>query len=275
MSDSAISRRLKAGEWRRLFPGVYLVGGAKLTSKAMLQAAVLWAGPEAVVSHGSAAWLYGVIQRSPSVVDVTVRRYRRAPKGIALHVDPALPTKPTRRHDGIPVPRIERVIFDLCGSFTREAMVALVDEALRTEKVSLDGLVDALDEFGTSGRKGTRTMRHVVARRAAMGVTDSYAEDLFARMARRRGLHLVHHHVVADGDLFAELDFADLERRVDIEIDGGHHRNPVQIDRDKARDAELARRGWAVLRFTYRDLIERPDWVFSCIQDTLKTRARG
>lgn len=272
MSESAISRRLKSREWKRLFPGVYLVGGAKRTPKAMLQAAVLWAGPEAVVSHRSAAWLYGLIQRNPPVVDVTVRRFKRAPDGIVLHVDPDLPLKPLRRHDGIPVPRIERVIFDLCGSFTREAMVALVDEALRAEKVSLEGLAEGLAEFGGRGRPGTKVLRLVLSRRAAIGVTDSYAEDLFARMARRRGLRLVHHHVVADGDLYAELDFADLERRVDIEIDGGHHRNPVQIDRDKARDAELSRRGWAVLRFTYRDLIERPDWVFSCIQDTLELR---
>ena len=69
------------------------------------------------------------------------------------------------------------------------------------------------------------------------------------------------------------MDLASLPEKVDIEIDGGEaHDNPAAGQRDKNRDAELESRGWVVLRFTYWDLVERPDWVFEKISMTLEMR---
>jgi very-short-patch-repair endonuclease len=268
-----ICGQLKSGGLRKVMPGVYLIGGALLTTKARMMAATLWAGPGGVVSHASAAWLYGLIRAKPKIIEVTLRERRRPPTGIKVHVDPSLTAKPKVRFDGIPVPRIERVLFDLCGTLSPGRAERMVVQAIRDDRVEVVLLARALDLYGGNGKKGTRVLRRILSTRIAMGVTDSDAEDLFAAMADRRGLSLAHHHVVVDQQFRAELDFASIREQIDVEIDGGiAHFNPVKNDRDKARYVELGRRGWLVLRFTYWDLVTRPEWVFDSIATALRTR---
>lgn len=58
-----------------------------------------------------------------------------------------------------------------------------------------------------------------------------------------------------------EIDFAHLDLRVAIEIDGPEHRHPARIARDAERDAELVRRGWRVYRFTNEAVDASPEAV--------------
>jgi very-short-patch-repair endonuclease len=159
-----------------------------------------------------------------------------------------------------------RTILDLCSVLSYSAATSAVVDAVRRDLLSLLDLGRVLDE--PSGKRGGRTvLRRVLMTRFARGVTDSDAEDLFIEMAEHRGLAFVHHFVVQDPGFRAELDFAEVPIRLDVEIDGGKgHNDPVAVQRDKNRDAELISRGWTVLRFTYWDLIRRPDWVFETIR---------
>ncbi len=45
------------------------------------------------------------------------------------------------------------------------------------------------------------------------------------------------------------LDFVCLDRRLVVELDGGHHNDPAQAEHDRIRDAVLQRAGFKVLRF--------------------------
>src|SRR5688500_4537937 len=54
MSEAAISRRLSAGDWVRVLPGVYRFAAAPQTAAQALAAAGLWAGPDAAISHRTA-----------------------------------------------------------------------------------------------------------------------------------------------------------------------------------------------------------------------------
>ena len=55
------------------------------------------------------------------------------------------------------------------------------------------------------------------------------------------------------------LDFAWPEQRVCVETDGWtFHGHRLAFERDRNRDAELAARGWTVLRFTWRQLADEP-----------------
>jgi hypothetical protein len=61
-----------ARAWRRLYPGIYLVAGHRLTHEARVRAALLWAGPDAVLTgQGAAHWL-GLPVDAPAVPQVTV-----------------------------------------------------------------------------------------------------------------------------------------------------------------------------------------------------------
>ena len=58
------------------------------------------------------------------------------------------------------------------------------------------------------------------------------------------------------------LDFAFVAQRVAIEIDGrAWHTASDRFQNDRSRQNRLVLLGWTVLRFTWADLIERPDEV--------------
>jgi very-short-patch-repair endonuclease len=109
-------------------------------------------------------------------------------------------------------------------------------------------------------------------------VTDSDAEDLYLRISRRddvcRGA--IHHHVVTrQGHRLAELDFSYLPELVNVEIDGHEgHDDPVARQRDRRRDALLGEMGWTVLRFTYWQLVDEPQWVIDRVRATVVRRRR-
>src|SRR3954453_2587596 len=69
-SQAAIRHRIAAGRLHRVLPGVYAVGRPVLTHNGLWMAAVLACGPGTVLSHESAAALWGI----------------RKPRGAPIHV---------------------------------------------------------------------------------------------------------------------------------------------------------------------------------------------
>ena len=61
------------------------------------------------------------------------------------------------------------------------------------------------------------------------------------------------------------VDFACLERRLVIEVDGEGHNRGDQPRRDAARDAVLRREGFQVLRIAARDVLKNMDGVVRAI----------
>jgi predicted transcriptional regulator of viral defense system len=94
MTSSTISRRVREGWLHRIHRGVYAVGNPNLTREGHWMAAVLACGAGAVLSHGSAAVLWGISPTSPSTIHVTVPAPggRSKRRGIAVHRSrPSLP----------------------------------------------------------------------------------------------------------------------------------------------------------------------------------------
>ncbi len=272
LTEKMIRTLIGRGDWKRVLPSVYRLGHVSVTYKSRLMAAVLWAGPYAAASGPSAGRLFGLL--SSDVIEVTTNRKLKARDGIRLRYDPSFETARLAVFDGIPVTRIGRTVFDLCGSLTYELASNLVADALRGRLIDLPRLGVALDEFAQRGAAGSKNLRRILTERFAHGVTDSHAEDIFKQVARRRGFRFTFHYAVRSGGFVAELDFSLPHIKLDIEIDGYRdHGDPVASQHDKNRDAELARMGWAVLRFTYWDLIQRPDWVFECIAGAISERS--
>lgn len=76
LSQDAVDRRIAAGRWERLHPGVYLAADHPYTDEVRLRAAVLWAGKDAVAHGASAAWWHDLGTTLPAAIEVTVRRDR-------------------------------------------------------------------------------------------------------------------------------------------------------------------------------------------------------
>ena len=78
-SRNSIADAVRAGRLQRLHRGVYAVGHKSLTWESHCFAAVLACAPNAVASHTSAAWLWGLLASRPGTLHVTAptRRHRR------------------------------------------------------------------------------------------------------------------------------------------------------------------------------------------------------
>jgi very-short-patch-repair endonuclease len=68
------------------------------------------------------------------------------------------------------------------------------------------------------------------------------------------------------------LDFTCFERRVVIEVDGGHHGEDEQAAHDAVRDAVLEREGFRVLRFWNSEVRQNLDGVMYSIMAALEGR---
>ena len=68
--------------------------------------------------------------------------------------------------------------------------------------------------------------------------------------ARLKRLHAQGYHFRRQRPLHGYyLDFVCLDRRLIVELDGGHHNDPAQAEHDRIRDAVLGRAGFRVMRF--------------------------
>jgi hypothetical protein len=81
LKPRAIDYRVKVGRLHRVHLGVYAVGHRRPHPMDRAAAAVLACGPMAVLSHGSAASLWGFFRYWEEPFEVTTRTHRR-PGGI-------------------------------------------------------------------------------------------------------------------------------------------------------------------------------------------------
>jgi very-short-patch-repair endonuclease len=100
--------------------------------------------------------------------------------------------------------------------------------------------------------------------------TESELETRFVQLLRRAGLpEPVRQYEVYDGfALVGRIDFAYPDRRLAIELDGlGAHADRFQ--RDRTRQNGLVLMGWTVLRFTWADVVDRPEYVLAALTSAL------
>jgi very-short-patch-repair endonuclease len=248
----AIDHRVRTGRFVPVFRGVYAIGHAALSDLGRLHAALLAAGPDAVVSHRAAAVLHRILPSMPPFVDVTVAgNPRRSRPGLKIHTSRHPPQ--TTSVAGLPVTTPLRTLEDLRGTLAPAELERACAEALVRNLVTGNEL------------EATR----LVAPDAA-APTRSTLERRFLSVMREAGLPRPRvNHTVGP----YEIDFAWLDQRVLVEVDGWRaHGHRLVFERDRARDAELAAMGYVVLRFTWRQLHDTPLLVAAQVAQALARR---
>lgn len=266
-----IQRRIQAGRWVAIFPRILHHWEVRLEWEGVLSAAVLWGGVGSAVSHASAAGLWGLAGFREGPVEITTTRRQRV-KGIKVHHASRPPA--AVRHRGLSVITVERTLLDLCATHSKARMSAVLDDALRRRLTSFPDLRQELKKEARSGRPGISLFRELLDERDGGEITDSKAEDIFRELTDRVRLKPTHHHLIyKDGEVLRETDFAFRDEKLDIEIDGyDPHSVRAQFDKDREIDAELRLMGWEILRFTWKHLTQRPDWVIATVLATLERR---
>jgi hypothetical protein len=218
-------------------------------------AAVLAAGPGAVLSHRSAAALWGIWSSARTRIEVTAPRRLRRRSGIEAH-QAILAADETTLVDGIRITTVPRTLLNLAAIVSRRVLERAMHEAefLRlTDPLSLDDLVHR-----HRGERGTKTIRTILEEgRIGATVTRSELEDRFLAFLDARGLPRPEVNVLVQG---IEVDCLWRAERVIVELDGhASHATRATFESDRARDRTLSVAGHRVVRVTWRHLHQDAD----------------
>jgi very-short-patch-repair endonuclease len=258
LEKEAIEVRLRAGRLHRLHPGVYAVGHKVLSLEARWMAAVLFCGSGAVLSHRTAAVLWGLRGASSRAIEVTTGSKSRSRSGIHRHYA-VLPADEVTVERHIPVTTVPRTLFD----FAAVASMDEVEHALReSEYLRLHDRLSLWDLLARyPGRQGSRTIRECLARRAETpGHSRSWLEERFLPFLRQHRLPQPQlNSWVEVGERSFEVDCLWPAPRVVVELDGfAAHGTRVAFREDRARDRRLRVAGYGVTRIAPEQLDEEP-----------------
>jgi very-short-patch-repair endonuclease len=240
----AINHKIETKWLHPIFRGVYAVGRPELSRYGMWMAAVLACGLSAVVSHDSAAALWGIWRYIDEIhISVSARTTREHP---GIHVHRRAHIDATTHHR-IPVTTPTATLIDFAAAHPRNEVEAALNEAGLRGLIKLEALREELDRMPRM--PGLAKLGAIIDRRT-FTFTRSELERAFLPLARRAGLPnpLTRAHVNG-----YEVDFYFPELGLVVETDGGtFHRTPFQQATDRKRDnAHALAPGPAPLRFTH------------------------
>jgi very-short-patch-repair endonuclease len=256
-NTKAIDRRLADRRLHVLWRGVYAVGRPDISRHGRMLAATLACGPDALISHGSAAELWEIASGPASPIHVSIiASYDRRLPGIVVHRRVALSPSDVAQRHGIPVTSPVCTLIDMATTVVRDDLEAAINQADSRDLASPEQLRAALDSAG--GRPGVAALREILDRRT-FTLTDSELERRFLPIAARAGLPAPKSQVWLNG---FRVDFYWPELGVIVETDGlRYHRTPAQQARDRIRDQAHAAAGFTPLRFTRAQVRFEPQHV--------------
>ena len=221
-------------------------------------AAVLSCGPEAALSHESAAARWGIRDRENGRIEVSVPRARNPrPCGITVHRCADLPVTAWQ---AIPLTTPVATLVDLATRLPTYQLERAVNEADRLDLIDPEQLRAALDRFG--GRKGAGILRRTLDRRT-FTLTDSELERRLLPLARQAGLPRPQTRRRVNG---FRVDFYWPDLGLVVETDGlRYHRTPAQQAHDRRRDQAHAAAGLTQLRFTHEQVTSEPGHVLATL----------
>ena len=256
-------RRLaKHPGWTRVIAGVLVESADELPPETLrrlrVEAIVERLGAGAVVSHQSAALVYGLPQWNIPHDDVHVTKRnttRRRSRDVIVHAAP-LPG-PVAVVDGLLVTTPARMIVDCARTLTFEQAVVIGDAAVRKFGVTQAELDRELDR--------ARTRKGIAAARRAVAFLDGHSESVGESLSR---IALARNNIVgfipqgevfsADGEFLGRADFfhesAPLlgEFDGDLKYDGPGGRTALR--NEKRREDQLRTHGNDMVRWGWSEV---------------------
>jgi very-short-patch-repair endonuclease len=241
---------------------VFRIAGAPETWLSRLRAATAATAPHGVVSHRSAAALYGLPGGRTDLTEITCPRWLRAQRfPLVIHESRRLSAADVSEIDGIPVVRAERVVLDLASIWPSANFLETVVQAARRKRLITYESMDAtFVRHARRGVRGVAALRTVLERwDPERRPTESDMETLLVQVLRDHGCpELVTQFEVLDreGTFVARVDVAIPEWKIAIEYDSKQeHSDEFQIARDARRRNLLQAAGFAVLSARHADLL--------------------
>jgi hypothetical protein len=259
VSGNAAAKRARRGSLHRVHRGVYAVGHRSIARAATLRAAVLACGDGAVVSHGTAAAFWGLQDKWPALIDVTVPNQRgRKIDGVRCRRCRYPSEHEVVVADGVRCTTPARTLVDVAGLYGTPSLRRLVERAAVVKKLDLVALDTALHE--ARGRRGVKALDRIADEwRTDNGTVPDVRSDFEARVLPQllaRGLPRPScNQPIRLGGERLVLDFFWPAQRFVVETDGREtHGTPVAFQRDRRRDQLLIAAGHRVARVTWNQI---------------------
>jgi len=219
-----------------------------------MDGATLACGDGAVLSHRSAAALWGIGTENIGRIDISVmRRCRLLRPGLHIRSRPALTPHSVVSRSGIPVTGPTQTLVDLATELPPLQMERTVNEADKRGLVDPETLRSELGR--RAGQPGVRPLRNLLDKRT-FRLSDSDLEVLFRPITASAGLPLPLTKQRVNG---YEVDFFWPDLGLVVETDGlRYHRTPSAQARDVQRDRTHLLAGMTPLRFTHYEVKFEP-----------------
>jgi very-short-patch-repair endonuclease len=262
-SERRISHWLRDGYLRKVLPHVYAIGHVADSIEADLMAAILYAGPGAMLSHATALWWHGLLEQQPAWIQVSTPRKCRSQPGISVYSRRAV--EPVH-HLRIPTTTVSQALLDFASTAPVHRVVRALAEA------DYRRVLDSTELRVLRG-PGSVTLKRALARHTPqLAKTKSELERAFRALCRKGGIpaYEVNHRLCG-----IQVDAFWPDLGVVVELDGvDGHATPAQVHRDRRRDLKLRAAGYVVLRYSYQQVLSEPESVLADLRAALAGAAR-
>jgi hypothetical protein len=260
ISRNTITSKIKHGLWQQLHLGVYGAFTGAVTWEARLWAAVLYAGPGALLSHETAAELLGLTDRRCPVIQVTIPASRgvRPPQGVAIHRS-SFDYPRWRPQRGIPPHTFyaETIIDLVAAAGNLDDVVAWVSRGIARNLVS-----EAQLKAAVTARQRLRWRDQLieVIERVAGGSHFPLEFRYDRDVERAHGLPAATRQVkfVKPDGTRGFRDRCYEKYSLIVELDGTQYHPDEQRGQDRTRDNEAVATTGATLRYGWADVDRTP-----------------
>ncbi len=247
---AAVQHALQTGRLLPVYNGIYALGHEPTLPQDRAFAALLACGAGAILSHASAATVWGIYKRWATPFHVTITGSQRRREGIKVH-RAKLDRSDRDCQLGLPVTSPARTLIDNAPDMSDKALTRAVNDLRREHYLVLDDLAATLERC--SRYLGVARLHAFVEN--PTGPTRSEFEDAFKAFCERFGLP---QPLINEPLAGFEVDAYFPVERVIVELDGEKfHRDSFESDRD--RDATLLALGFVTVRITWKRLTNRPE----------------
>lgn len=269
LTREAIRGRVRRGRLVRLFRGVYAVGDPVLMPLARPAATLLSLGAASLLSHRSAAAIWGLAEADPAVIDATaVGANPGGRPGVRLHRIKQLHPDDIRTRSNLRLTAPARTLIDFAAQADSSELQEAFGEARAKRLLTDPALAAALNRVPPN-HPGAAIVRPMLEHGGTY--ERSKAERILRRLCREAQLPQPLVNARLHGFL---VDFFWPEANLIVEVDGyATHGTRQAFEGDRRRDQVHVAAGYVVLRVTWHQLLHEPLAVLARIAQALARRA--
>ncbi len=271
VTREAIRARVRRGSLIRAFQDVYIAGDPELLPFAREAAALLSLGPASLLSHRTAAAIWGLAAPDRQTIEVTViDRNPRPRQHVRLHHVTVLDPRDTATKSNLRLSAPARAMVEFASQATSSELEHAFGEARANGLINEPKLDQALDR-APPNHPGAARVRHLLQTDPAATYTRSKAERALRTNLTAADLPQPQSNVPLHGHT---ADFLWAEHKLILEVDGyATHGNRLAFEADRRRDQVHIAAGYTVIRVTWHQLVNEPYAVIARIAQALALRA--